>query len=78
MHGDQIYHPHNSETGKEACARACGLAQVDPMRRQTEQHEIRQNELGVQIRRQEQEDKQIAKVNALAAPQVRRTLTMND
>jgi hypothetical protein len=48
------------------------------MRRQTEQHEIRQNELGVQIRRQEQEDKQIAKVNALAAPQARRTLTMND
>ena len=78
MHGDQICHPDDSKTGKEACARVCGLAQVGPTLRQIERHEIRQNELGVQIRRQEEEDKQIANVNALAAPQVRRTLTVND
>jgi hypothetical protein len=47
------------------------------MQRQIEQYEIRQNRLSVQICRQE-EDKQIATVKALAAPQIRRTWAMNN
>jgi hypothetical protein len=48
------------------------------MQRQIEQYEIRQNRLSVQICRQEEEDKQIATVKALAAPQIRRTWAMNN
>ncbi|HEV7618275.1 MAG TPA: hypothetical protein VGO51_09275, partial [Burkholderiaceae bacterium] len=78
MHEDQICRPDGSETGKETCARACELAQVCPMRRQIEPHEIWQNELSVQIRRREEEVEQIAKAKALTAPQIRRTWAMNN
>lgn len=49
--------------------------QPEPLLRQVEQYELRRNELEAQIVRREDEAKQVAKVKALAAPQVGKLLT---
>jgi site-specific DNA recombinase len=51
-------------------------ATPEPLLRQIENYESRRNEIEVQIGRCEEEAKQMAKVKALAAPQVSKTLTM--